>query len=182
MYPPGHFPSGHLPPRHIPPRTYTPRTHTPKTLKCPIWFMHHVFITNCTLKIICFAGRSSNCDAGAIKLSDICSVRKGLIPTTNQALDIRGRGGGIVPMSDVNFNKYPFCPSGQVLEKNRERTNDRTCISLYWPFIVTFSIKTFLCPFFSFCFVFFTSLSLWSRKKKRYRCVLKNEINYSIVK
>ena len=74
--PPGHLPPGHLPPGHLPPRTYTPRTYTPQTLKCPIWFMHHLLITYCTLKSIYFAGIAFFCDAGAIKLSDICSVRK----------------------------------------------------------------------------------------------------------
>ena len=48
--PPCHLPPGHLPPRHIPLRTYTPEDIYPQTLKCPIWFMHHVSITHCTLK------------------------------------------------------------------------------------------------------------------------------------
>ena len=39
-YPPDIYPLGHVP----------PRTYTPQTLKCPIWFMHHVLITPCTLK------------------------------------------------------------------------------------------------------------------------------------
>ena len=55
--------------------------------------MHHVLITYCTLKSIYFAGITFVCDAGAILLSDICSVRKGLIPTTTQALDSQGGGG-----------------------------------------------------------------------------------------
>ena len=96
--PPGHLPPGHLPPGHLPPRTHTtwsltpgnlhpghvppriyipPRTYTPYILKCPIWFMHHVLITYCKLKSIYFAGIAFVCDAGAIMLSDICSVRKG---------------------------------------------------------------------------------------------------------
>ena len=67
--PQGHIPPGHLPPGHLPPRTHatrsltpwthTPwihplRTYTPQTLKCPIWFMHHVLITYCTLDSIYF--------------------------------------------------------------------------------------------------------------------------------
>ena len=74
--PPGHLPPGHLPPGHLPPRTYTPVTYTPQTLKCPIWFMHHVLITYCTLKSISFAEIAFICDIGAIKLTDICSARK----------------------------------------------------------------------------------------------------------
>ena len=36
------------------------------------------------------------CDAGSIKLSHICSVRKGQIPTTTQALvGVGGGGGGV---------------------------------------------------------------------------------------
>ena len=46
-----------------------------------------------------------------------------------------------MPMSNVNFDKYPSCQSRQVLDKNRERTNDSTCSILYWPFGVTLSIK-----------------------------------------
>ena len=77
-YPLGHLPPGHLPPGHLPPLGHIPpRTYTPYTLKCPIWFMHHVLITYCTLKSIYFAGIAFVCDAGAIMLSDICSVRKG---------------------------------------------------------------------------------------------------------
>ena len=80
--PPGHLPPGHLPPGHLPPDTYPlghipPRTYTPYTLKCLIWFMHHVLITYCTLKSIYLAGIAFVCDAGAIMLSDICFVRKG---------------------------------------------------------------------------------------------------------
>ena len=76
--PPGHLPPGHLPPRHLSPRTYTPQDiYTPYTLKCPIWFMHRVLVTYCTLKSIYFAGIAFVCDAGAIMLSDICFVRKG---------------------------------------------------------------------------------------------------------
>ena len=73
--PPGHLPPRHLPPGHLPPRTYTPQDIYPYTLKCPIWFMHHVLITYCTLKSIYFAGIAFVCDAGALMLSDICSVR-----------------------------------------------------------------------------------------------------------
>ena len=77
--------------------------------------------TYCTLKSIYFAGIAFICDAGAIKLSDICSVRKGLIPTSTQALVRSGRrgGGGVVSMSDINSNKHPSCLSWQVLDKNR---------------------------------------------------------------
>ena len=82
--------------------------------------MHHVFITYCTLKNIYFAGIAFICDAGAIKLSDICSVRKGLIPTSTQALARSGRGGGgFMSMSNINSNKHPSCLSWQVLDKNR---------------------------------------------------------------
>ena len=49
--------------------------------------MHHVLITYCTLKSIYFAGIAFICDEGAIKWSNICSVRRGLITTTTQALD-----------------------------------------------------------------------------------------------
>ena len=94
--------------------------------------MHHVLISYCTLKSIHFAEIALSCDVGAIKLIDICSVRKGLIPTTTKALDSQdGRGGGVVPMSDVNFDKYPSCLSWQVLNKNRGRMADRTCSILY---------------------------------------------------
>ena len=95
--PPGHVPPRHLPQGHIPPVTYpldtyppghlyiplgqiTSRTYTPQTLKCPFWFIYHVSITYCTLKSIYFAGITFICDAGAMKLSDICPVRKGLNP------------------------------------------------------------------------------------------------------
>ena len=37
--------------------------------------MHHVLITYCTLKSIYFAEIIFICDVGAIKLTDICSVR-----------------------------------------------------------------------------------------------------------
>ena len=75
--PPGHLPPGHLPPGHLPPRTYTPQDIYPQPLKCPIWFMHHVLITYCTLRSIYFAEIAFICDVGAIRLTDICSVRKG---------------------------------------------------------------------------------------------------------
>ena len=81
--PPGHLPPGHLPPGHLPPRTHTPQDiYPPQTLNCPIWFMHHVLITYCTLKSIYFAGIAFVCDVCAIKLSDMFSVSKGQIPTT----------------------------------------------------------------------------------------------------
>ena len=68
--------------------------------------MHHVPITYCTLKSIYFAEITFICDVGAIKLTDIC-CQEGLIPTTTQALDSHGLGGGgVLPMSDVNFDKY----------------------------------------------------------------------------
>ena len=81
-YPLDTYPLGHIPPVAYPLDTYPlghipPRTYTPQTLKCPIWFMHHVLITYCTLKSICFVGIAFICDAGAINLSDICSIRKG---------------------------------------------------------------------------------------------------------
>ena len=72
--PPGHLPPGHLPPGHLPPRTYTPKDIYPQTLKCPIWFMHHVLITYCTLKSIYFAEIAFICDVGAIKLTDVCLI------------------------------------------------------------------------------------------------------------
>ena len=74
--PPGHLPPGHLPPGHLSPRT-PPGTYTPEALKCPIWFMHHVLITFCTLKSIYFAGITLVCVASAIKLSGICSFKAG---------------------------------------------------------------------------------------------------------
>ena len=74
--PPSHLPPGHLPPGHLPSRTYTPRTYTTQTLKCPIWFMHHVLITYCTLKKHLFCRNSIYLGIGAINLTDICSVRK----------------------------------------------------------------------------------------------------------
>ena len=67
----GQNPPGHVPPDTYPKDTYPlvtypldtyplghipPRTYTPQTLKCPIWFMHHLLITYCTLKNIYFAG------------------------------------------------------------------------------------------------------------------------------
>ena len=97
-YPPGHIQPGHLPPGHLPPGHLPPRTYTPQSLKCPILFMHYVLITYCTLKSIYFARIDFICDAGAKELSDICSVRKGKIPTTTQALDSQewGRVLGIL--------------------------------------------------------------------------------------
>ena len=68
-YPPVTYPLDTYPLGHIPPRTYTPQT-----LKCPIWFMHHVLITYCTLKSIYFAEIAFICDVGAIKLTDICLI------------------------------------------------------------------------------------------------------------
>ena len=35
-------------------------------------------------------------------------------------------GGEVVPVSDVNFDKYPSCLPWQVLDKNRGRMADRT--------------------------------------------------------
>ena len=81
--PPGHLPPGHLPPGHLPPRTYTPQDiilliyYNPQTLKCLIWFMHHVLITYCTLKSIYFAEIAFICDVGALKLRDICEQPRG---------------------------------------------------------------------------------------------------------
>ena len=49
------------------------------------------------LKSIYCAGIAFVCDASVIKLSDICSVRKGKIPTTTQALDSQGGGGQLCP-------------------------------------------------------------------------------------
>ena len=72
--PPGHLPPGHLPPGHLPPRTYIPQDIYPPDLKCPIWFMHHVLITYCTLKSIYFAEIAFICDVGAIKLTYICLI------------------------------------------------------------------------------------------------------------
>ena len=43
-YPLGTYALDTYPLGHIPPRTYTPQT-----LKFPIWFMHHVLNTYCTL-------------------------------------------------------------------------------------------------------------------------------------
>ena len=87
-YPLDTYPLDTYPLGHIPPRTYTP-----KTLEFPIWFMHHVLIAYCTLKNIHFAEIAFSCDVGAIKLIYICSVRKGLIPTTTSALDSQDGGG-----------------------------------------------------------------------------------------
>ena len=96
-YPLDTYPLGHIPPVTYPLDTYPldiyppghipPRTHTPHTLKS-IYFAYEV----------------------AIKLTDICSVRKGL--------DSQEGGGGTVPMSDVNFDKFSSCLSCQVLNKN----------------------------------------------------------------
>ena len=57
-----------------------------------------------------------------------------------------------MPMSDLNFDKYPSCLSWQVLNRNRGRMADRTYSILYWPFAYT--IKP--CLFFSilFCIIF----------------------------
>ena len=76
-YPPVTYPLDTYPLDTYPPRTYTPQRYTPQTLKGPIWFMHHVLITYCTLKSIYFAGIAFICDEGAIKQSNICFVRKG---------------------------------------------------------------------------------------------------------
>ena len=73
IYPLDTYPLDTYPLGHIPPRTYTPQT-----LKYPIWLMHHVLITYC----IYLAGIAVICDADAIKLSDICSVRNDYIPLT----------------------------------------------------------------------------------------------------
>ena len=121
--PPGHLPPGHLPPGHLPPRTHTPpvtyplghmspgHNYTTQTLKCPIWFMHNVLITYCTLKSIYFAEIEFICD------------------------EVREGGGVVFLMLDVNnLDKYPSCLSWQVLNKNRGRMADRTCSILFWSF------------------------------------------------
>ena len=73
MFPPGHLPTGHLPPGHlppghIPPRTYTPQDIYPSDFKLP-YLVHASYIY--------FAEIAFICDVGAIKLTDIYSVRKG---------------------------------------------------------------------------------------------------------
>ena len=59
-------PPGDTYPKDIKPLERFPRGHNIiilQTLKCPIWFMHHVFITYYTLKSIYFAGITFICDA-----------------------------------------------------------------------------------------------------------------------
>ena len=87
-----------------------------------------------------------------------------------------GGGGGVVPMSDVNFDKYPSCLSWQDLNKIRGRMADRTC-SIYLVAII-FTIKT--CPFFLILFCTFLIIIICSRKQKGYRWDLK-KINYNKV-
>ena len=78
--------------------------------------MHHTLIIKSTY----FAGIAIICDAGAIKLSDVCSVR-------NLRLYLFKGVRGVVAMSDVNFNEYLCCLSIQFLDKNREWTDERIC-------------------------------------------------------
>ena len=62
---------------------------------------------------IYFEGIAFICNVHAVKLS-IFAVRKGLVPTTAQALDGHWGGGWweeAVPISDVNFDKYLCCLS-----------------------------------------------------------------------
>ena len=42
------------------------------------------------------------------------------MPTTTLALD--GKGGGGMPMLDIDLNRYPCCLSLHILVKNRKRT------------------------------------------------------------
>ena len=82
--------------------------------------MNYVLITYC----IYFAGI-----AGAMKLSYICSVWKDkpLLLVWLQMV----RGEGVVPMSNVNFRKYPCCLSINILDMYYfsfiEKTDDRIC-------------------------------------------------------
>ena len=73
-----------------------------------------MLITCCNLKSVYCAEIAFICDVGAIELTDIC-CQEGLvlIPTTTQAVDSQVGGGGVVPMSDVNLDKYPSCLSWQ---------------------------------------------------------------------
>ena len=74
-------------------------------------------------------------------------------------------------MSDVNFDKYPFCLSWQVLNMTSGRMADRTCSILV--LAITFTIKP--CPFFSILFCIFLIIIIWSRKKKGNRFDLKED-------
>ena len=77
----------------------------------------------------------------------------------------RWGGGRVVPMSDVNSNKYSCCLTLQVLDKNRERTNDRIYSIRHWLFGVTFTLQMCLGPFFSYCFIFSNLLSYGKGRK-----------------
>ena len=132
-YPLDTYPLGHIPPSHLPLDTYPldtyplghlpPRTYTPQTLKCPIWFMHHVLIIYCTLKSIYFSEIPFICDEGAHRYL-LC--QEGLILTTTQAL-VRG-GGGLCPCQMSILISILLACHG----KNRGRMADRTCSIIYW--------------------------------------------------
>ena len=66
-------------------------------------------------------------------------------------------------MSDVNFDKYLFCLSWQVLNKNSGRMADRTCSILV--LAITFTIKP--CPFFSILFCIFLIIIISTVNKRK---------------
>ena len=65
-------------------------------------------------------------------------------------------------MSYVNFDKYPFWLSWQVLNKNRGRMADRSCNIFYWHYI---HYKTMF--FFSILFCIFHIIIIILSRKKR---------------
>ena len=69
-------------------------------LNYPIYLMHHVLVTYC----IYFVGIAFICDTGTVRLSDICSVRKGYTPITTQALDgpVGKCPGGIIHVLGIS--------------------------------------------------------------------------------
>ena len=98
-YPLGHIPLGHLPPGHLPPGHLPPRTYTPQDIYPPDFKMPYLVHASCVDHILHFKTylfwRNSiyllcRCD----KADRYLLCQEGLIPTTTQALDSRGGGGG----------------------------------------------------------------------------------------
>ena len=87
-------------------------------------------------------------------------TRKPTYVPTRSPTDPTRREGGDVPMSDVNFNKYP------------------SCLSLLTEPVV--SVIGHYIHFLFFLFCIFRIIIIWSRKKKRNRCDLK-KISYNRV-
>ena len=118
-YPLDTYPLGHTPPVTYPLDTYPrvtyplghipPRTYSPQTLKCSIWFMHHVLITYCTLRKL-FCRNSIYLGCRCNKADNYLLCQEGLIPQLLRLTIFKG-GGAVVPMSDVNLDKHPSCLS-----------------------------------------------------------------------